>query len=453
MRDWYHAISEADWYLFPLYLVFVFIIAVLIKIKNKPRFPYYKYFVPGIMAKVISGIILCLIYEYYYKGAGDTILYYHGSSALKDFFLKDYVNCLRFLFSPLSEENIINFFSYNDEKPVFLGDPHSFFVVRLLLPINLLGLNSFISMTIIMAAISFSGIWKLYIVFISEFPKLEKEMAIAILFVPSVVFWGSGLLKDSITISAVGWFIYGLYFGILKGKKIIQNIVNVLVSSFLIICIKPYILFALIPGSTIWIFGTLSKNINNYILRTGFGILFIALSIFSSYFILLQLGDNLGAYSIDNVFTKAVVTQQDMKKDYYEGNSFDIGIFDGSFSSLIKILPLAINAALFRPYIWEIKNLVMLLSGIENLIILSLTLFLLIKLKFIGFFLYIRNNRLLLFSILFSLFFAFSVGLSISNFGALVRLKIPCIPCYVASIFIIRDYYQKNKLFISNRKY
>lgn len=453
MRIYEQAISVSDWILSPFYIVLIFMIVVLIKDKKKHQYPYYKYFVPGIMIKVFAGIILCLIYQYYYKGAGDTLLYYHGSSVMKDLFFKDYLKCIKFIFAPLTEESINNAFSYDDETPIYLGDSHAFAVVQMLLPINIIGLDSFIPMTIILAAISFTGIWKLYEVFISEFPNIKGELAFAILFIPSVVFWGSGLLKDSITICAVGWYTNGFYFGVIKKRKILKNVINLILAALIIIAIKPYILFALIPGSTIWAFISLSANIKNAIIRVGSGFFFMVISIAVSYLILVKMGDELGAYSLDKVMTKAVTTQLDLKKDYYEGNSFDIGTFDGSFKSVLAVAPLAINAALFRPYLWEAKNVVMLISGLENLIILWITLFLLVRLKFFGFFRYIGKNQLLLFSMLFALFFAFSVGVSISNFGALVRLKIPCIPFYVASVFVIRDYYIKNKTKISKEKF
>lgn len=54
---------------------------------------------------------------------------------------------------------------------------------------------------------------------------------------------------------------------------------------------------------------------------------------------------------------------------------------------------------------------------------------------FIGFFKNIGQSPLLLFSLIFALFFAFSVGLTTSNFGSLVRYKIPCEPFYLGMLF------------------
>ena len=48
--------------------------------------------------------------------------------------------------------------------------------------------------------------------------------------------------------------------------------------------------------------------------------------------------------------------------------------------------------------------------------------------------------------IIFSLFFAFAVGISTSNFGSLVRYRIPLLPFYVSSLVIIRYMYEKEKV-------
>jgi hypothetical protein len=42
-----------------------------------------------------------------------------------------------------------------------------------------------------------------------------------------------------------------------------------------------------------------------------------------------------------------------------------------------------------------------------------------------------------LFCILFSIFFAFGVGIAGTNFGALVRYKIPMMPFFFGSLYLI----------------
>jgi len=57
----------------------------------------------------------------------------------------------------------------------------------------------------LLALVSFGGVWRMYQIFIMEFPKLERPLAYTFFFLPSVFFWGSGILKDSITLSALGY--------------------------------------------------------------------------------------------------------------------------------------------------------------------------------------------------------------------------------------------------------
>ena len=272
---------------------------------------------------------------------------------------------------------------------------------------------------------------------------LKREFAIAILFIPSCIFWGSGLMKDSFTLSAVGWFTYAFYhFFIKKEWKTIYG-VEIFISAFIILSIKPYIFFALLPGAILWLSNQQIAKISNSVLRflatpflllIGGGVAFYALT---------QMSDSLGLYKVDKVLDQAVIVQQDMKAEYYHGKSFDIGNFDASTVGVISKAPIAIFSGIFRPGLWDVRNVVMLVSSLENTYLLILTVFLLIRLKVYGFFILIRKNPLLLFSMLFSLFFAFSVGLTVANFGSLVRLRIPELPFFVSGLFIMRDLYEK----------
>jgi large-conductance mechanosensitive channel len=55
------------------------------------------------------------------------------------------------------------------------------------------------------------------------------------------------------------------------------------------------------------------------------------------------------------------------------------------------------------------------------------------------------DNSLVIFSLVFAFSFAFFVGISTANFGALVRYKIPLIPFLMASLFIIIRKYNREK--------
>jgi hypothetical protein len=306
-----------------------------------------------------------------------------------------------------------------------------------------LGFHSYFASAILVAWFTYGGMWKLYQTFLLEFPTLKREFAIACLFIPSCVFWGSGLMKDSFTLSAVGWFTYGFYHFFIRKQRNISYATCLLVAAFIILAIKPYIFFALLPGSILWLSNNAVKKINHGFIRIIATPVILSLGGIAGYVALDQMGDNLGQYKLDTVLDKAVVTQKDMKADYYGGKTYDIGEFDASIGGIMSKAPIAIFSGIFRPAIWDVKNAVMLISSLENTYLLVLTLFLLIKLKFIGFFSLIRKNPMLLFCMLFSIFFAFSVGLTVANFGSLVRLRLPELPFFVAGIFMLKHLYEK----------
>ena len=86
-----------------------------------------------------------------------------------------------------------------------------------------------------------------------------------------------------------------------------------------------------------------------------------------------------GSYvSVDALLDKAVVTQQDLLRAYYGTNSFDIGYFEPTIYGVLSKFHLAVEAGLFRPYIWESNNILMFFSGIENFFILTVTIYLLL---------------------------------------------------------------------------
>jgi hypothetical protein len=443
MLEWELDLSVFDLLLPPIYIFLAWIIANFIKKKNIAAHPEYTYFIYGLFAKITGAIALGLIYYFYYDG-GDTVGYFQSARAYINLFFKNQAD---FFEGWLGSAKGNDYYYFDDSTgyPIYRHrDLHTFFVVRLLVPIVALSFKSYFASAVLTACITFSGLWKLYQTFLQEFPNLKKELAIAVLFIPSCIFWGSGLSKDSFTLSAVGWFTYSFYHFFIKKERKIIYAIEVFISAFIIITIKPYIFFALLPGAIIWLSEYRLSKIRNKILRALAAPLFLLLSVGLGFFVLSQMGDFLGVYALDKVMDKAVESNFDQKQAYYNGHSFDIGNLDAkSPLSMLSKTHLALAATLFRPYLWDVKNVVMLLSALENTYIMLLTFFLLTRLKFFGFFSLIGKNPLLLFSILFSLFFAFSVGLATSNFGSLVRLKIPCIPFFLASLFVLRDLYEK----------
>lgn len=430
--------TELDWVLVPLFFLVIFLFAFYIRNKNRNN-PIYYFFIPGILIKCIGSLVFCFIYTHLYNNGGDTLLYHLSGKTMTNLFFKDLSDFFTVLFGSHTTERYY-FFDDTTGYPLYWEDGSTTNVVRLITPFELISFGSFPATSLLMAVFGFSGLWKLFQLFSELYPPLYRQFAISILFVPSVIFWGSGILKDTITVSSVCWFCYCFHQIFISKKPSFFFIFGLLLFSFIMILVKPYVFVSILPGSILWgIMGTI-KRIKNVLLRISFGPFVIVLGALFGFGIWTFISPNLGKYSsLESMMEKAQSSQKDLKQDYYQGNSFDLGEFEMTPMGLLSKFPEATMAGLFRPFIWEVKNIQMVISGLENLAILIFTVFFLIRVP-ISFFKQIKENPLVSFCILFSILFAFGVGLSTSNFGALVRFRIPIMPFYFSAMFIINHH-------------
>jgi hypothetical protein len=119
------------------------------------------------------------------------------------------------------------------------------------------------------------------------------------------------------------------------------------------------------------------------------------------------------------------------------GSGYTLGELDGSFQSMIALFPQAVNVSLFRPYLWEARNPLMFMSSIEASILLVIT-FVLFATKPMRSFRALADPNIL-FCLLFSITFAFAVGVSTFNFGTLTRYRIPLLPFYLLALVLLAD--------------
>lgn len=420
-----------------LVLFIVLIYSGRIKRNNIKDKPQYRFFLWGLWAKITGAIIFSIIYTTYYSG-GDSTGYYECALSFYKLLLESPTDFVTAYFGPGTPE-IKSIFTPETGSPMgyMFFDEKTRMVMKLVLPFLVLGFGSFFLGTVLVSVFTYGALWRLYMMFTSHFPAFDRNLAIGILFMPSVFFWGSGILKDSFTLAGTCYFVVATNDLLnQKGNRIVNWFI-ILLSGFIIVSIKPYILLILLPGTLVWYFYGKIRKIKNVFFRYIMVPFIYSLVIVLSSIVLTGLGPRLGKFSPERALETAVVTQQDLQQDYYEGSSFDIGKFDPTPQSIAGKFPVAVAAGLFRPFLWESRNIVMIFSGLENLFILACTLYMLISIRRKVLFKLIADNPVILYSFLFSILFAFMIGLTTSNFGALVRFKIPLIPLYMASVMII----------------
>lgn len=437
-----------DLILAPIILAIIIFICSIISKYYLIKYPEYQYFLKAIIFKLLMSVLFVVMYLILYQGGDSSAYYYISSVFIEVLHQQGLENFLKVWLGGFTKENY-SVFTITTRWPPYWGKEVEYFFTKLIIPIVLISWKRYLIASIFYCVITFIGIWRMYQIFFYYYPHLKKQLAFAILFFPSFSFWSSGLLKDSLIICSIGWFLWGIFKIFIKKEAIISSIIYIIISLFIILKIKPYVFWALIPSSLLWLLYNSYKRIKSKSLK----IPLIIISLFITYFITKYIFDNfkyeLGDYSINRVLYKAAGTQQDLLREVqYGSNYFNIGIFDPNIKSIVNKIPEALFAGLFRPLIWEARNPMMLVSALENLFLLIFTFYLVYRLGIINFVSIIINNSILLFSFVFVLIFNTAVGLSVPNFGALARYKVLSIPFFVSLLFVLyshisTQYYNK----------
>ena len=231
-----------DFILLPVY---IFILYLFFRSKRKKYADplLQKYHRQGFWIKIIASILFILYYSYLTLG-DTTVLFHCEGNNLYHLILKDPSN-FKYIFKPGKEFDLslVN----NPFNKGYFRDESNYMIIRLDTIFSFFCFGSFAVISLFFAALAFSGLWKLYLFFYEQLPRLHKQFAISILYFPTLAFWSAGLLKDSLSIAALGWLTYGLYNLLYKKKSVFKNVLIIFISAYFLTIIKVYILLAYVP--------------------------------------------------------------------------------------------------------------------------------------------------------------------------------------------------------------
>ncbi len=325
----------------------------------------------------------------------------------------------------------------------YFNDENNYMVARIVTILSFFTFGKYLIINLFFSMISFSGVWRLYRFFYELYPHLHKQLAIAILYLPTFVFWSSGILKDPICTGAIGWLTYALYEMFYKKQGLLRNTMVVLFASFMLLNLKIYILISYVPFFCLFL---ILQNVNllkNKFIKIMLGPTLIVGCIFAGQQVMKKFQAELGSFAAEGLTDRIKNQQQNFKDQAQQGigeSNFSLGVdFDGSVFSLVKMAPAAIIATLYRPFIWESRKVSTLLSSFESLAMILFTIWVMFKVGLRRFVRTIIKNPTVLYCFLFAMLFALFVGATTLNFGTLCRYKIPCMPFYVIALLIIWD--------------
>jgi hypothetical protein len=440
---WQHFITPFDFVLLPFYLLIVYAIAFrycnkLYPQKHSHVHPWRKYFIAGFTVKIAGAIFIGLVYEYYYKG-GDTSAFFYHAKVINQSFTDSPVKWINLIFH-IPDVYDPAYYQYTNQM-LWYNAGSAYIVSGITAVLSLFTFNTYLPTSVLFAAISFTGIWAMFRTFAEQYPKLTKPLAISILFVPSTFVWGSGIFKDTICMAALGWMTFATFRMLIRGQFRMKYMWIIVVSFYILVVIKIYIVLVFIPALALWILNTYSHKIKNSVIRFGLKIFVYATIIGGFVGITASFSTQLGQYSLENLAETSNTTRTYI---YWastttadEGSKYDLGAFDPTPLGMLSKFPLAVNVSLFRPYIWESRKPMVLLNSLEASLFLFFTLKLIFLIGFRRIWSSISRNPNIQFFIIFTIIFAFAVGISSYNFGALSRYRIPCLPFFALSLALI----------------
>ncbi len=430
-----------DWselLLYLLYVIIVLVIGMFIKNKYQEERSEYRYFLKGMLVKMLGALIFISVYLFYY-GDGDTFLYFKGGRELVRVFLDNPLEYFRLLFSSVDFDADL---MYIKERVSYAKSSEEWFTVKMASFMNMLAINRFSVASLLTSLVGFYGSWKMFQAFLFFFPKRQKEAFWSVFLFPSVIFWGSGILKDTFSFAAMGIFTYLFVKLFFEYKFKFIYIIGLVLATVILFNTKVYILIAFFPSLLLgWIAYNRQKIKSQF-----FRVIITPL--------ILVLGLSAGIIFINKLLAESTKYKIETLKQRTEGfhswhttlggSSYSLGEIEYTPLGLIKKLPAALEVTYFRPYFDEVRNVTTALGSIESFAVLLLFILMIIRQR-LNWVVESLRNPFLLVAFSFSIIMGFIVGFTSYNFGALARYKIPVMPYFMFIVFYFNATYRDRK--------
>jgi hypothetical protein len=448
--------------------------------------------------KVLSGIALGLIYTYYYRdrSTADIWKYFDDGMVMYSALRERPLDYFKMLFGVMNDTP--HFDRYYDAmrhwyRPYgssMSNDTHT--IIRFNAAIRPLSFGFYNVHSVwvnFLGLIGLTGI--LHFLRQLDISK-ERWFFLAVFMMPSVMFWGSGVLKEPLLFFGLGIFLYGV-MRLSDGVFTLRHVLLVALSLVFLITVKSYALVAVLPGLVAWRLGLWSKALRpavwtvlvygvTVVAAIGLGHAFPEQDILHR---LAQKQSDFNRLATGGTYVKRMEAPHDtlyipaayfaqlsfskdrrqlqadttvsarpwrlafadaagpIKVDSHEnfivlldygktGSSIAIPILDGGLVSTVKAAPIALVNAMLRPFPKDVDSPFMLMAGLENMLLLGLLVLMIFR------FPDLRSVHPLVFvAISFGLVILVLTGLVTPVIGAIVRYKVPALPFLACAIIAL----------------
>ncbi len=181
------------------------------------------------LLKLIAGSFVFWVYTHHYSGS-DFFTYFSDSSA--------------FITNTFGGHAAYSTAWNGNFENVLFNSSRVMILLNALL--QLFSCGNFYVHAVFFCFFSFVGLVGLLKAFLAHFPNRRTSLILALFFIPSILFWGSAALKESVIIGIVGMLVYLSDFGLRKKYTPVQLLFIVILLT-LMLFVKIYVLCVLLP--------------------------------------------------------------------------------------------------------------------------------------------------------------------------------------------------------------
>jgi hypothetical protein len=275
---------------------------------------------------------------------------------------------------------------------------------------------------------SFFGRVAMYRGFRLALPEIDPKYVFgACMLVPSVVFWSGGIVKESLAVCGLGLLVYGLAHSVERGD-VRRGVAFLIPGAVLVFLLKAYFLVPFAVASGVWV------ATHRGSLRGRHGAQFrperLVLAGMLTMVVVAGLGVVFPSYALPNLVDEVSERQERGVARAGDSTFLDEAQTSGNAASVARWAPFAVLTALTRPFLFEARSPVLLVSAAEMSVFLVLALRLLFVTGPARIVSRLLGSPALAFCAVMTFGAALGIGLSTVNLGTMARYRAPMLPFY-----------------------
>lgn len=296
--------------------------------------------------KALLGCLYGYIFLKYYHGDdtwnffNDSIPEYRKMISHFDVFLKDL----------LPSASFQNAKTFTEGMGFYLRDLEYWTMIKLLAIFNLFSRSNYYIDVLFFNAVTCWGSFLLFKMLISILPDKKNILLITIFFIPSIIFWLSGIRGEALLFLFIMLLIYHTwrYF---QQKKVV-HIIWILIAVFGFLTFRALYLLIFLPAYFSWIIAKNGKRKPIFYFLVTYT---TSLLIFIAGMILMPTKN----------LSDPIVKQQAAFFKLHGNTRFDLDTLKPSISSFVKLFPQAISNTFARPFLWEARGPLQWVAALE----------------------------------------------------------------------------------------